>query len=218
MLIQDPRLTTLSKLTGHAHFHDSRVLEIGCGNGRVTRMYAGLPRRCVGVEPEAGKLFEARLAVPGAVFACASGMELPFGPGVFEVVLFTLSLHHHPEPGLALAEAARVCVPGGRVLALEPAPEGEIQRLCNIFVNEDADLARAKEAIARCGLRVASRDEFQTQWRFADFAAVADYAFSYYDHPPDTAKREAMRAFLGPRANDAPLVMTDTLRLACLRA
>jgi SAM-dependent methyltransferase len=133
-------------------------------------------------------------------------------------VLFTLSLHHHPEPAAALAEAERAAAPGGRVLVLEPAAEGEIQRFCGVFENEDHRLEAAQLALTRCGMRLVSEETFCTDWVFEGFQEAAGYAFAYYNHPEDPAKRRALRDFLGNKADRRPLVMHDTLRLACLCA
>lgn len=214
---QDAEHATLRRLESRARFRGSRVLEVGCGNGRVTAMYAHAPRLALAVEPDEDAVRRAAGAVPGVRFLCASGMGLPVAARCFDVVLFTLSLHHHPDPDQALDEAARVLAPQGRVLVLEPAAEGEIQRFCNIFCNEDHRLERAEQALARTGLRTCSHDVFATDWLFEDFDAAARYAFDYYDHPEDPDKRAAMRAFLGPKSRLRPLPMTDTLRLTCLR-
>ena len=215
-MLQDVEQITRRRITARARFHDARILEIGCGPGRVTAMYADATRMTIGVEPDPGEAIRAAQRVPDACFACASGMALPFRDTRFDVVLFTLSLHHHPDPADALNEAGRVLAPRGRVLVLEPEPDGEIQRLCNIFDNEDHLLERARSAVEQRGQGPLSRESFHTPWVFEDFDDVCRYAFGYYGCPSDAARREAMRAFLGPRAHDRPLRMTDRLRLDCL--
>lgn len=217
MLEQDANQTTLRMLSTHGAFDDAAVLEIGCGNGRVTSMYAHRPCLAVAVEPDAPTVANAARTLPAARFACASGMDLPFVDQLFDTVVFTLSLHHHPDPAAALIEAARVCAPGGRILALEPMAEGEIQRLCNAFENENHRLDAAEAALQISPFPTAAREIFDTHWVFTDFQAVVDYGYNYYHHPTaDTSKRDEIRAFLGPKADHTPLQLTDTLRLTCL--
>ncbi|WP_051694492.1 class I SAM-dependent methyltransferase [Desulfohalovibrio reitneri] len=213
---QDEELATQRELYMRADFHGARVLEVGCGNGRVTAMYADDTATTVGLEPDHAAALQAVRHVPKSRFAQASGENLPVLSGGFDIVLFTLSLHHHPGPERALKEAARVTAPGGRILALEPAPEGEVQRLCNIFSNEDSELQNTQRALEACGLSVLSSGLFSTEWVFRDFHEVVEYAFSYYDHPQDEAKLSEMRRFLESKVNDAPLRLTDTLRLTSL--
>ncbi len=159
----DVESLTIFWLQSRARFACARVLEIGCGNGRVTREYAGVPRQTVGVEPACEPLRQARKAIPAAYCVCATGMELCFAPGSFDIALFTLSLHLHPDPAAALAEAASVLAPGGRIMVLEPVPHSRIQQLCNIFHNEDDRLNAAEHALQQSSQCVLSREEFPTQ-------------------------------------------------------
>lgn len=217
-MIRDCRNDTAARIRAHADLVDKRLLEVGCGPGRVTRMLADGSTAVVGIEPDPEVLREAVATIPSAGFVCASGMDLPFDAHSFDAVLYSLSLHHHPDCLDALAEAQRVVVPGGVILVLEPTPESEIQRLCKVFEDEDHRLTAVEEALPRCGLEVLSREVFRTHWEFADFEDVAEYGFTYYDHPPDREKRGALREFLDSRVHDAPIRMTDTLRLTCLRS
>lgn len=68
------------------------VLEIGCGDGRLTRKYADLPRRIVAVDlPETLPRSDAE-PLPESVFvAAASGIHLPFPACRFDHVIFSLS-------------------------------------------------------------------------------------------------------------------------------
>ena len=217
---QDIEQATLRALEAYANLRGARVLEIGCGTGRVTAMVADRARFLVGLEPARESVREARRSVPGAHFVQGSGAGLPFGPDRFDVVLFSLSLHHHPSPGAALVEAERVLVPGGRLLVVEPEPDGEIQLLCNIFENEDHRLERAAQALEKTGLRTMADQVFSTLWVFDDWGDVKRYVFEYYRHPTDsaegTAREAAMKEFLGAKIKDAPVNMTDTLRLIAL--
>lgn len=144
-------------------------------------------------------------------------MELPIGCHEFDIVLFTLSLHHHPNVPVALKEAKRVLKPNGYVLVIEPTPESEIQRLCKPFEDEDDKLLAVEQALPRCCLEIISQKTFQTQWVFDDYEDVVNYPFAYYQHPHDEDKRSALLAFLGSKVQTKPIHMTDTLRLTCLR-
>ena len=68
------------------------ILEIGCGDGRLTRKYADLARQVVGVDlpptlPRAGSE-----PLPKSVhIAAASGVHLPFPARRFDQALFALS-------------------------------------------------------------------------------------------------------------------------------
>lgn len=215
-MIQDKDHITGRRILARAAFQEGRVLEIGCGTGRVTLMYADLPRMTVAVEPDDTAIREAAGTVPEAQAVCASGMHLPFAQGSFDIVLFTLSLHHHPKPETALNEATRMLAPGGRILVLEPATHSEVQRLCSLFNDEDPLLENVEAKLAAGRKMIVSRELFDTEWIFKDFTDVTGYTFTFYNRPFDPDMARTMREFLGPGADQAPLVLTDTLRLTCL--
>lgn len=94
-----------------------RWLDVGCGTGALTAaIVAGAaPARVVGVDPSAG--FVAAATVPDAGFVMGDARALPFPDGGFDAVVSGLALNFVPEPSRAVAELARVAVPGGVVAA-----------------------------------------------------------------------------------------------------
>ena len=73
-------------------FAGRRVLEIGCGDGRVTRLYAASAASVVAIDPKAESVAALRAELP-AVDARAIGIEdLDLPPHSFDVVIFSWSL------------------------------------------------------------------------------------------------------------------------------
>ena len=72
----------------------ARILEIGCGNGRLTRQYADAATQVVGIDVTTAALEGVRDAVEAASadFAAASATRLPFRCGSFDHALFAWSL------------------------------------------------------------------------------------------------------------------------------
>lgn len=94
----------------------ARVLDVGCGDGQITRLAAGLDGVdvAVGLDPTWNQIAVAadRGGASGFVRGGADG--LPFADGAFDAVVACLVFEHIDDVDEAIAEVARVLVPGGR--------------------------------------------------------------------------------------------------------
>ena len=69
------------------------VLEVGCGNGRLTRKYVDRATRVIGVDLPATLPRAASEPLPDSIcLTAASGVNLPFPACRFDQVIFALSL------------------------------------------------------------------------------------------------------------------------------
>ena len=92
-----------------------RTLDVGCGEGRLTRDLAGLGHDVVGVDASPTLLAAAREASPGMELHVADAADLPFADASFGLVIAFMSLQDVDDLPGALREAARVLAPGGRL-------------------------------------------------------------------------------------------------------
>jgi 2-polyprenyl-3-methyl-5-hydroxy-6-metoxy-1,4-benzoquinol methylase len=92
-IIEDPEEHELAALREFAPpFAGARVLEIGCGSGRLTEGYAADAASVVAIDPDAEAIDELRDYLPD-VEAHAVGIErLALPPHSIDVVLFAWSL------------------------------------------------------------------------------------------------------------------------------
>lgn len=91
-----------------------RVLDVGCGDGQVSRLASRLGADLVvGIDPTWNQVVVAHQRGGGA-FAKASAGALPFADGSFDAVVACLVFEHIRDVDDAIAEVARVLVPGGR--------------------------------------------------------------------------------------------------------
>lgn len=105
---------------------DARVLDAGCGAGRMSRYLA--ERGCVveGVDLSSSMVALARRDHQDLVFTVGSLTDLPYPGNQFAGVMLWYSIIHTPPAGQAriFAEAARVLHPGGHLLVGFQSGEG----------------------------------------------------------------------------------------------
>jgi ubiquinone/menaquinone biosynthesis C-methylase UbiE len=94
--LRDPENNELKHLLAACQLPGKFVLEIGCGNGVLTRQYAHFPRRVIGIDPKSAELHQAATAASAtkskAFFIRGIGEAIPFPPRTFDVVIFASSL------------------------------------------------------------------------------------------------------------------------------
>jgi ArsR family transcriptional regulator len=103
------------------------LLDLGTGTGRMLQLCAGNAEHAVGIDLSREMLAVARANLDAPEYRnCslrrASAEQLPFTDSSFDVVLSHMVLHFLPEPELAIAEAARVLRPRGRLILVDFAP------------------------------------------------------------------------------------------------
>ena len=123
-MVQERRrvLQQLLKETGFLPLTDHRILEVGCGFGKVLaelQLWGASPRNLYGVDLLDDSIRIARRDYPQYQFQPASGEHLPFGESCFDMVLlFTVftSILDDPVAAKVAAEVRRVLRPGGAVV------------------------------------------------------------------------------------------------------
>ena len=129
---------------------ESAVLDVGAGTGVGTRRLVELvgAERVAAVDPTEAWVEELRARCPGIDARVASGEELPFEDGAFDVALAQLVLNFMADPEAGVAEMRRVTRPGGVVGACVWDYSGEMP-LLRVFWEAaaalDADGAQAAD-------------------------------------------------------------------------
>jgi ubiquinone/menaquinone biosynthesis C-methylase UbiE len=131
---RDMRRNLLSEASG-------RTIDIGAGTGVNVPLFPSQVTELVLTEPDPhmAKRLRRKLAegCSKAEMVEASAESLPFEDSSFDTAVFTLVLCTIPDPAAALAEAARVLKPGGKVLFAEHVR------------SEDPGLARWQDRLER---------------------------------------------------------------------
>jgi SAM-dependent methyltransferase len=164
-LVSDRRVRVLGGLLASAIPPGGRVLDVGCGDGRVSREIGALRPDLalsgidVFARPDA--------AIPVSAF---DGKTIPADDGTFDTVLLVDVLHHTEDPLVLLREARRVC---SRCIVIKDHNEkgflaGPILRLMDRVGNCPDEVAlpynywheeRWQETFAQLDLRIAAWQE-----------------------------------------------------------
>jgi ArsR family transcriptional regulator len=103
------------------------LLDLGTGTGWILQLLSNLYRRAVGIDASRDMLSVARSNLDKAGIVKASVrhgdiLNLPLEGQDFDLITVHQVLHFLDQPELAIAEAARVLRPGGRLLIVDLAP------------------------------------------------------------------------------------------------
>lgn len=101
-----------------------RVADLGCGEGYLTIEASRWASRVIAVDRSRSVLERARALarrrrVTNIIWKRGELERLPLRDGSVDVALLSQALHHAADPAKALADTARILVPGGRVLILD---------------------------------------------------------------------------------------------------
>lgn len=118
---------------GRFHLHallgllgpDLVIGDLGCGTGPLAELLAPHVAEIVGVDSSAEMLQTAKRrlkALPNVDLRRGDLQALPIDAARLDAALLVLVLHHLPDPARAVAEAARVLRPGGRLLIVDMFP------------------------------------------------------------------------------------------------
>ena len=103
------------------------VADLGCGTGQLAATLAPFVRRVIGVDDSADMLEGARRRLgdrPNVELLEGRLEALPIEDATVDVAMMSLVLHYVPQPQAALAEAARVLRPVGRLLVIDMLEHG----------------------------------------------------------------------------------------------
>lgn len=103
-----------------------RVLDLGCGDGALTRRIAECGANAIGLEPDPDLC--GRAALTGIPTVRADAHAMPFA-GSFDAVFSNAALHWMRQPETVLRGIAGALKPGGRLVA-EQGGFGNVSAIC----------------------------------------------------------------------------------------
>lgn len=96
MPIRDPEQHEIRAMQSAIHLAGQRVLELGCGNGRLTWRYAQITRAVMGMDLVLARLQEARRDCPPELrartgFVLGDASAIPSAAQTFDLAIFAWS-------------------------------------------------------------------------------------------------------------------------------
>jgi ArsR family transcriptional regulator len=138
----------------------SFLVDLGTGTGRILELFAPRIARGTGIDINRDMLAYARAKLEDAGFAHCHVRQgdlfgLPLEDGCADGVVLHQVLHFLEQPDLALAEAARILAPGGRLLIVDFAPH-ELEFLRDEFAHRRLGIepAHLHQWLADAGLEL----------------------------------------------------------------
>jgi ArsR family transcriptional regulator len=100
------------------------IADLGAGEGAFALLLAQRAKKVIAVDTsakmiEVGREQALRHGVENVEYRLGDMEELPIDSAAVDLVFFSQSLHHALHPDRAVEEAARILVPGGRIVILD---------------------------------------------------------------------------------------------------
>jgi ubiquinone/menaquinone biosynthesis C-methylase UbiE len=200
----------LRKIEAFVNLEGKRVLEVGCGDGRLSSFLVQKVGSLTAVDIDESRLEDARRTAKDVDFRCGSGESLEFPDCSFDLVFFGFSLHHQ-DAFAALSEACRVLVPMGEILIIEPTEMSEYTQLVSVFEKEEpALLRRAEHNIKLFSEAVSRQEKFVVDHYFDNSETfLHHYISSYGDGTEDERSRHELRQIIGDKLFELPIRVED---------
>jgi ubiquinone/menaquinone biosynthesis C-methylase UbiE len=184
-----------------------RVLDVATGPGYAARRAAERGAVATGVDIADELLALAHRTGGGVRFVRGDAEDLPFAEHSFEALVCNFAINHFPRPERAIAEFARVIVPGGGI-ALSTWDLPERNRFLGILLDalRACGVTRRLETLAAPDpYRLADDAEFRALLRGAGLEDVDVRSVSLTQQVPDAD--ELWEGMLGGSVRTAGLVM-----------
>jgi 2-polyprenyl-3-methyl-5-hydroxy-6-metoxy-1,4-benzoquinol methylase len=189
--VLDPEGAHLATLRRLGDFRGKRVLELGCGDGRLTVGIAPDAAHVLAFDPDAEAVERARRSLPADArervsYRVASGKEIEIEPHSFDLTVFSWSLCCVEPEDVAhvLRNMVSAIKPGGLVFDLQvirpnPVVVADGQILCEIdgsplFRTADAATAAVDDLIARERLVEQAIDDHDVRKHYANGAELVE--------------------------------------------
>lgn len=176
-MILDPDNQYIQAINSQISLAGATVLEIGCGGGRITRDMAKYATRIVATDLNLAALEQAKknTTAKNIEFLYSSDGIPDIPENSFDIVIYTLSLHHIPKNKMVenLCHSGSLLKKGGKIVVVEPGDGGSFMELKKRFGVGSGDESQERlDAIAAMqsleGWTLVSAHHFEVAFQFSD--------------------------------------------------
>ena len=203
----------LPKIEEFVDLSGREMLEIGCGDGRLSSLLADKVKSLTAIDPDQAMINHAGREISGVDFRVGYGEKLEFNDRSYDIILFSYSLHHQ-DCVKALNEAKRVLRDNGSILIIEPSTESEYTQLVSIFQEDEINRLNTTLAYIKSGnFDINREDVYFVSYHFKDDKELYYHFMDYSINKKDTAATEKMKVILGNKESARPIVIRDKVNI-----
>jgi len=207
----------LPKIEEFVELGGREMLEIGCGDGRLSSLLSNKVKSLTAIDPDKAMINLACKEISGVDFRVGYGEKLEFKDKSYDIVLFSYSLHHQ-DCVKALEEAKRVLRDDSIILIIEPSPESEYTQFVSIFQEDEINRLNTTLAyIKSCNFGISRQDVYFVNYHFKDDRELYYHFMDSYMVETDTDALEKMKAILGNKKSARPITIKDKVNIFLLK-
>lgn len=216
-MILDPDNKYLQTINAYAPLKGATILEIGCGNGRITADMAQLAKQIVATDLDAASLTQARKNVNmnniDFIHTPDGFPALPIKS--FDIAIYTLSLHHIQPHKMVdnLLHIGKLLNDNGKIVVVEPGDSGSFLEVKQRYGAGSGDETAEKQAAVAAmnllpGWKLSRTHKFYVDFQFTDKADFFTNKLPNYE-TLSAAKLKELEIFLQQNTTSRGIVLNS---------
>ena len=223
-MILDPDNKYIQAINSHAPLSGATILEIGCGNGRMTSDMAKHANKIVATDLdfEILELAKKNISAKNIEFLHTPDGTLNFPAQSFDIIIYTLSLHHIPKDQMIdnLRHSGDLLKDGGVIMVVEPGDGGSFLEVKKRFGAGSGDEEPVKKAAIMAmqnlsGWHLSPTYHFEVDFLFTDEADFFTNKLPRYRDLPAEEILE-LKSFLKKNTTNRGIILTSGRHLNLL--